>query len=344
MNTKPRVILYLLCLLMSCPSLTSLAADKVVVIPLSGHGKTLKNVVTVAKAGGNFSDPVAAVNSITDASGNNPYLVVIGPGVYTLTHTLMMKPWVDITGSGENVTRLIGVIGGGSCDAFSSIVNGADASVISGLSVRNDGSGECSIAIYNSNASLIKMDHITAKAFGGTENYGIYNTLFSDVSMKDVTAVAATGHRNTGIFNEESTVVMMQVTAKADGDNLSYNNGIWNISCSPEMSLVTAFASDGIGNCGIRNDHASPTLSQVYAKGWGGANNYGIFNQSAGCSPRIRRSTLIGSTYAIISLEGPGTTLSTQSTIVGGSYVSGSATVQCIFCDDNSNELGKDCQ
>ena len=57
------------------------------VIPV---GRKLKNVDTVAKANGDFTDPVAAVNSITDASATNPYLVVICPGVYTITQTLMM--------------------------------------------------------------------------------------------------------------------------------------------------------------------------------------------------------------------------------------------------------------
>ena len=72
--------------------------------------KPLKNVITVAKANGKFTDPVAAVNSITDASATNPYLVVIGPGVYTVTSPVVMKPYVDIAGSGENVTKITGAI------------------------------------------------------------------------------------------------------------------------------------------------------------------------------------------------------------------------------------------
>ena len=98
---------------------TAFAANKVVVIPLfdssctSGTCKPLKNIVTVAKANGMFTDPVAALNSITDASVTNPYLVVIGPGVYTVTAPVVMKEWVDITGSGENVTKIKGAISTG---------------------------------------------------------------------------------------------------------------------------------------------------------------------------------------------------------------------------------------
>ncbi len=87
--------------------LTVLAQSKVVVIPLFGDdAKPLKNIITVAKANGNFTDPVAAVNSIGDASANNPYLVVIGPGVYTVTQPLEMNEHVDIIGSGLRVSKL----------------------------------------------------------------------------------------------------------------------------------------------------------------------------------------------------------------------------------------------
>ncbi len=95
-----RILGFLIILLLLAP-LTVLAQTKVVVIPLGDDAKPLKNVISVAKANGKFTDPVAAVNSISDASAANPYLVVIGPGVYTITQTLVMKPYVDIVGSGE---------------------------------------------------------------------------------------------------------------------------------------------------------------------------------------------------------------------------------------------------
>jgi len=107
--------------------MTVLAQSRVVVIPLFGDDpKPLKNIVTVAKANGDFKNPVSAVNSVTDASASNPYLVVIGPGVYTLTQTLVMKEYVEIVGSGENVTRLEGAISTNSLDASSAVISGAN--------------------------------------------------------------------------------------------------------------------------------------------------------------------------------------------------------------------------
>jgi hypothetical protein len=75
--------------------LTVFAQDDLMMISGVSGNRPLKNVITVAKANGKFKDPVAAVNSIIDASVSNPYLVVIGPGVYTITQTLVMKPYVD---------------------------------------------------------------------------------------------------------------------------------------------------------------------------------------------------------------------------------------------------------
>ncbi len=334
--------LFLWCI-MSCLPPASQAADKVVVIPLFGHGKPLKNIITVAKANGMFTDPVAAVNSITDASENNPYLVVIGPGVYTLTHTLVMKPWVDITGSGENVTRLVGAISGDNEDGSSAIVQGASRVVISDLTINNTGGGAFSLGIYNEHISKMKISRIIAQTSGGLNNYSIDN-YNSGIIINDVTALASGGQQNTAIINNRSPIHMKHVTATATGDSSSYNNGIFNIHCNPYMTDITSTALDGLGNCGVRNDTASPLMVQVYAKGYGGANNYGVFNQSSICFPNIRRSTIFGTTYAVMSLDGPGVTILSQSTVLGGSYVYGNAFVKCIACDDNDKELGKDCK
>lgn len=84
----------------------ALAQTKVVVIPMSGDDlKPLQNVISVAKKNGDFTDPLAALNSITNASANNPYLVVVAPGVYDLGNaTLTLKPFVSLQGSGKDIT------------------------------------------------------------------------------------------------------------------------------------------------------------------------------------------------------------------------------------------------
>lgn len=58
---------------------------------------------------------LSALSDITDASETNPYLIKIEPGIYKLADAegeiepLYMKAWVDIEGSGENVTKITSV-------------------------------------------------------------------------------------------------------------------------------------------------------------------------------------------------------------------------------------------
>jgi hypothetical protein len=117
--------------------------------------KPLKNVITVAKGNGKFTDPVAAVNSITDASASNPYLVVSAPGVYTVTSSLQMRQYVDIAGSGENVTKIMGAVSAGTYST-SAIIKGAHHATLSSLTVENMGGSYATLSIgYSSIATCI---------------------------------------------------------------------------------------------------------------------------------------------------------------------------------------------
>jgi len=76
----------------------------------SVYQKKYANLIVVAKSGGDFTDPVAAVNSIMDASASNPYLVKIMPGTYDISTSgiLVIRPNIDIEGSGVNMTTIKG--------------------------------------------------------------------------------------------------------------------------------------------------------------------------------------------------------------------------------------------
>ena len=111
--------------------------------------------------------------SITDASATNPYLVVIGPRVYTVTSPIVMTPYVDIAGSGENVTKITGAISTAAAET-SAIVLGANNATLSSLNVENTGGGNVSIALYNYYASPM-VKNVVVKASGGGSSYGIRN-------------------------------------------------------------------------------------------------------------------------------------------------------------------------
>jgi len=112
------------------------AHNQVVVVPLLG-GPTasevprLRNVITVSRSGGDFRNLSSAINSISSSSANNRFLIVIGPGNYNVTSQIVMKPYVNISGSGRNATVLRSRI----TSATSSMFLGAGDSVISDLSI-----------------------------------------------------------------------------------------------------------------------------------------------------------------------------------------------------------------
>lgn len=101
-------------------------------------------VIVVAKNGGDFTNPVDAINSITDASRTNPYIISISPGVYHLgSKRLNMKNHVSLIGSGKKVTFIVSEV---DSEEFTpgdepSVINGADASEIRHLTVVNRYSG-----------------------------------------------------------------------------------------------------------------------------------------------------------------------------------------------------------
>ncbi len=149
-------------MLLVCAAAT--AQTRVVVVPLGGDALPLQNVVTVAKKNGDFTDPVEAMAYIASESKDR-YLLLIGPGAYTLTETLVMEPFVDISGSGRNATLLRGAIRGGSVDQ-SAIVQGANNSGIQSLSIENTGGDAYSVGVYNDNASPMMSD-INIEVSGG---------------------------------------------------------------------------------------------------------------------------------------------------------------------------------
>lgn len=222
-------------------SASAIAADKVVVVPLSS-AKKLMNVITVSTKGGDFTNPVAAVNSITNASGNNPYLVFVGPGVYTLSQTLFMKSFVTIAGAGQDATTLIGAISSSTATETSAIISGADNSTLSDLTVENTGGGDYSIALYNNGTSPV-IQGVTAIASGSTSNLGVLNISSSSV-MTDVIATGSGGTTNRGVANANgSTPIMTDVKATASGGTSSY--GLRTHTSSPTIRHCTLDGTTG---------------------------------------------------------------------------------------------------
>lgn len=185
------------------------------------------NVVVVAKSGGDFTDPVAAINFITGASATNPYLIKILPGIYTLSETLIIKPYVDIEGSGENITKLtatgIPTDRGGCGTGTGGVVTVKANSEIRLLTIESIGipdSYTANMALFNCDGvydfpHAPKVTNVTLIASNGWYNWGVEN--LGVLTLTNVTIRANGGH---AIENEYHIFVKDSIIESGDFVNV----------------------------------------------------------------------------------------------------------------------------
>ncbi|MGE5894980.1 MAG: hypothetical protein ACM34I_13075 [bacterium] len=260
------------------------------------------NVIVVAKSGGDFTDPVAALNSISDASETNPYLVKVLPGIYTISGApVQMKPYVDLEGSGVNVTKIVGILN----VTGTGIVAGAGYSEIRSLTVeyRNTGQYEA-VAIWVKQGFQSRITNVTAIASGTStqQNIAIYNEGYGALIQNTKAIASGSGVHNIGIQSLTS-ITLIDVDASATGGS-GYNSGIeiWPGVTSPcVLRNVTATAVGGSNRtAGIRTS-SSIEMVDVKAVAKEGVINIGLDFMASGCPQctfNIEQSSITGSTAA----------------------------------------------
>jgi len=237
------------------------------------NGSAYQNVKVVAQSGGDFTSIQAALDSITDASASNPYLVYVAPGVYT--EQVTMKQYVDIEGAGELITKITYT---GSASLTTGTVVGASNSELRFLTVSNTGGAVIAVAIYN-NLTSPRLTHVTASANGASgQNIGVLNESSASPVMTHVTATASggSGTDNYAVENNNASPTMTDVTASAIGGDVSV--GVYNIfDSSPILIHVDAYASSATNNYGLYNYRSAATVRDSVIHTDAGTNRYGIF-------------------------------------------------------------------
>jgi hypothetical protein len=224
-----------------------------------------KGYATVALERGNYNSPLAAMDDLASWCGTpsnaNPCLLKIMPGVYNLGGVnLVMQPFVDIEGSGENVTWITGQVSGDT----SGVLVGADNSELRNLTVENTGTGAgVSAAVYIDAGFLARprISNVTVLASGGSSNFGVRN--FSSTIMDNISATAVGGNASHGIGN-------FAVVECSGGSCTS-----WDTSPLIRHSRVNAYS--GSDNYGVYNDNSSAFLSDMMVSVSDGAYNYGVY-------------------------------------------------------------------
>ena len=195
-------------------------ARTVVVGPV---GSTTANGTTLRNALANISSP----------SSINPYVVKIEPGIYDVGSTpLQMRSYVDIEGSGENVTTIRATCGNASSSSTTSasaIVSAANAELRQ-LTVSN----VASLAFANAffvNAGPMSLSRVTLLSTGATDtSIGLNAAEPVLVYLQNVTITAtnAGGSANAigAVASVESTVTIKDSTLTAQGVTTGTNSAV----------------------------------------------------------------------------------------------------------------------
>ena len=181
------------------------------------------NVATVAIDGGDYTDPADAMNDFAkwcgEPSSTYPCLLKIMPGLYDIgSKSVVMQEYIDIEGSGENVTKIIGNSG------TTGVVEGSSNAELRFLSVQNTGGGMYAVAI-NSYVESVKISNVTALASGGTtQSVGIEINHSQDFAFtaKNVTVIVSGTSTNCGILNIDSNPTLINMNIKASDGSLNY--------------------------------------------------------------------------------------------------------------------------
>lgn len=326
---------------------TAFAKDKVVVIPLFGDDAkptgNIANVVTVAKKNGDYLDVLTAMASIKDASESNPYLMVIGPGEYAITETLFVKSYVNIIGSGEDVTELIMRAPNQPTLAYRDGYPGQPLS-LSNLTIRNSvpGASNC-IAIQG--AETANISDVTLVAEGCSVSNTAFDGMCHNAEYTNITfrarasgGAAATGATscfvgvNIEITNSSFDVAASTGTSTGFYGELELRNSVIN-SYSNGLSYGVRLAAGSPKSALILN-------SDVSAEGNGTSIGIDFFGGTA----LIKHSTVSGCTNSITGPDGAIFNVS-HSTLVGSAAGAGNTSLKtCVFTDNGIGAaLPSDC-
>ncbi|MEM6937411.1 MAG: hypothetical protein AAF552_13205 [Pseudomonadota bacterium] len=233
---------------------TKLAPSPASLYALSaGVAETLAigNLITVATVGGDFSSVAAALNSISDASPENPYLVQVGPGEFTETDLVEVPGNVHLRGSGIQATTIVSERTASQNNPDAATLQLLDAAQASNLTVRNRGASAISLGVFMSNdatlSTILEDVNVILDDSGGLGHTAIY-LLDASPTTRNVRAQASGATTvNAGLASINSTAgfpralirnsvfLGAEVSELSCSDNSGTGIGMFLSESSPEV-------------------------------------------------------------------------------------------------------------
>lgn len=209
------------------------AADKV---KLDATVAYVRTVVVSPVTGDPIASGTALLNALAGISGSSaskPFLLKIEPGVYDIGASVFaMKVFVDVEGSGENVTFIVAARGGSTLATTAAAVVAASNSELRHLTVTNTAPGTLIGIGYFTNTLGNRMTHVTINSTGATQNaIGAYGVSGATATLSRVTITAtATGGTSSAagiqLSNAKFVVLNSSITGKGvggTGSNIGVN-------------------------------------------------------------------------------------------------------------------------
>ncbi|MGB2895910.1 MAG: hypothetical protein WBB65_07095 [Anaerolineales bacterium] len=355
------------------PTPYAINADKLDGMHASQLETHYQNVVVVAKSGGDYTSVQAAIDSITGAVADNPYLVWVAPGEYS--ETVRMKPYVHLQGAGQEATIITSTASNGSLPPSSAtlvlasdvslrdltvgnssvgIYNvallasaGVDRTLVADVTVRAQGGGGDNFAIVLIDSGTdVRLQYVTALSENGSNsNYGLYNNNGAAGTLRGGSFTGSGGTNTYGIHNSFSGTTLDAGSVTALGENSSSSNyGLYNIDGAAATLRDGSFTGNGGSDAyGIFNDVIGSILEteSVTALGENGSiSNFGLYNYN-GTVATVRGGYFTGrggiNAYGIFNSVS-GTTL--ESTSVTALGENGSSTNYGLYQESGTVSLG----
>lgn len=218
-----------------------------------GDDRVLQNVITVSPSGGHFETIQEALDYVATIdpppAEDNRFLIQIGPGVYQ--GPIEMLQWVDIVGSGIDVTTIVAE--GGDSTMETHTVLGADDATLADLTVVNTG-------------------------WPGTRAVAV-SIQATSPTLRNVRVVSRGAEvRSVGVFLSQSDARLEDVTIESSGTLEVL--GVDVIYGAPLLRNVDIMASGGPFSGGVRNNYSDPLTiesSSIVAGTGGEFQGVGVF-------------------------------------------------------------------
>lgn len=217
----------------------------------------IEKIITVGKVGGDFQDITSALESLDTPEFENPYLIKVGPGLYSITDPISVPAGVTISGAGQQRTILEGAFGSATA-LGGGLVRLEDGSMLSNLTVVNNPAQDVGVAVVVENTiqaklndptsfrTLIKDCQIIGKGNDASSSYAVLinsGSLRIASSTLSVNSTTSSSYGITFLGGLNSRLILEQSTIVAEGIASGVGIDVLSLSARARLDRVDIYGS-----------------------------------------------------------------------------------------------------